>query len=84
MYFSDKHTYLLQDNSLQLASFRPELHLNIVLQHKLTENLNIMLGGYNILGQELWFINPYNSGDNPIPEQGREFLIRLSYKVNAK
>jgi hypothetical protein len=35
----------------------------------------------NILGQNLWFINPYNSGDNPIPEHKQEVLLQISYRL---
>lgn len=86
MYFSDKYTYLFYTNSpdLVLTAFRPELHCNLAFHYKITEDLNVMLAGYNILGQNLWFINPYNSGDNPVPEQRQELLLRLSYKINAK
>jgi outer membrane cobalamin receptor len=86
MYFSDKYTYLFYTNTpdLVLTAFRPELHFNMAFHYKITDEFNLMLAAYNILRQNLWFINPYNSGDNPVPEQRQEFSLRLSYKINAK
>jgi len=85
MYFSKKFTYLYNSSAdLLLTEFDPEFHLNLVTHFNLMDELKLSIGGYNLLGQKLWFINPYNSGDNPIPEQRQELFLRLSYKLNAK
>jgi outer membrane cobalamin receptor len=82
MYFSKKYTYLYNSNAdLLLTSFAPEFHLNLSTYLIATENLKLNLRIYNILGQNLWFINPYNSGDNPIPEHKQEVLLQISYRL---
>jgi hypothetical protein len=46
------------------------------------EQLKLNFGVYNLLGQNLWFINPYNSGDNPVPEHKQEILLQVSYRLS--
>ncbi|KOY86373.1 hypothetical protein AD998_09645 [bacterium 336/3] len=83
MYFSKKYTYLFNNNlDLVLTEFKPEFHVNLSAYFVANDQLKINFGIYNLLGQNLWFINPYNSGDNPIPEHKQEILLQISYRLS--
>lgn len=57
------------------------LNLYICYKDLLTKGLTLGVGAYNILGEKLVNVNPYDAGVNYTPLAGREFLVRLSYKL---
>jgi outer membrane cobalamin receptor len=66
----------------QLKSFAPTPLLNIVLSwdNALLKDLDITLGLYNALNQEVDFISPMNSYHAPLPDMSREVLLQTQYK----
>ncbi len=58
----------------------PRFYANIFIRYN-TGNLNIGLGLNDLLDQKALFIQPYSSGHTPINGLGREFTLKLSYKL---
>jgi outer membrane cobalamin receptor len=58
-----------------------DLNLFIGKNNFLTKNLNASIGAYNLLNEKTLFVQPYAGGHAPLPGLSREFLVRLSYKL---
>ncbi|MFN8155292.1 MAG: TonB-dependent receptor plug domain-containing protein [Bacteroidia bacterium] len=56
--------------------------LNMYLEYRLknVKGLSFRFSARNILDQQEWFIQPYNSNHAPLPGMGREFQLRISYQ----
>ena len=56
--------------------------LNAYIEYKMKKvnGLSFRLSVRNILDQDEWFIQPYNSNHAPLPGMGREFQLRISYQ----
>jgi outer membrane receptor for ferrienterochelin and colicin len=71
----------LQDEKPVIKEFSPELMVNLnLLYHDLfLKGLDLSLGGYNLLNQTYYFIQPYNALHAAIPGPGTEFSLNLGY-----
>jgi outer membrane receptor for ferrienterochelin and colicin len=67
-----------------IKEFNPIVLTNIFLNYRdfLTKRLNLGIGVYDIFNSDLAFIQPYNGGHAPLPSQGREIILKLSYGLN--
>ena len=48
------------------------------------KGVNIGIGVYNLLNQNEWFIQPYNSLHAPLPGLSREFSVKIIYDLVKK
>ena len=82
-----KENYDTDEKTLELhqLQFNPVnyLNLNITYKNLLTRGIDISFGGYNLLNQELYFVSPNRFGQRPLPDQGREFILRLTYNLDV-
>jgi len=46
-----------------------------------TKGLDVGFGGFNLLGQQVPYLQPYNGGHAPLPGASREFVARVSYTL---
>ncbi len=56
--------------------------LNAYIEYRLqrVKGLSMRLSIRNILDDQEWFVQPYNSNHAPLPGMGREFQLRISYQ----
>lgn len=57
------------------------LLLNLFIQKRdvFRKGLDIGIGGFDLLGSNYSYIQPYDSGHAPLPGPSREFTVRVSY-----
>jgi len=83
--FSEKFTYSYFGTGFtdyRLNRLPATYSLNAHIQWKLPiQGFELGLSLFNITNQVLWVISPTNSAVTPFPEQGREFVCRLVYKL---
>jgi hypothetical protein len=48
------------------------------------KGLDVGVGGFNLLGQQVPYLQPYNGGHAPLPGASREFVARVSYSLEFK
>jgi outer membrane receptor for ferrienterochelin and colicin len=57
------------------------LNLNLLYENLLIDGLSVSVGVYDVLNSEYVYIQPYSGIHPQIPDGGREFTIKLSYRV---
>lgn len=85
LFFSKRYAHLYYDaafTDLRVAPYKPTFLANAVISYNnlFIKNLNLSLGVYDIADVNYQFIVPYNQGINPVPDTGREFVLRLRYQ----
>ena len=60
----------------------PFFLMNAYVEYKVrsVKGLSLRMSIRNILDQQEWFVQPYNSNHAPLPGMGREFQVRISYQ----
>jgi len=74
-------SYDIINDAPVLTEFKPVILANVFLNYRdlFTKGLDLGIGVYDIIDSDLSFIQPYNGGHSPIPTQGREYIVKLSY-----
>jgi hypothetical protein len=82
IYLSSRYGYTMQSDAEPPQKFNPVYlaNLNFRWQDFAATGLDLDLGVYDIFGQDLEFIQPYNGSHAPIPGPSREFRVRLGYR----
>jgi outer membrane cobalamin receptor len=86
-FLSERFGYTGEDASgnATYRRFDPKLLLNAFLQWRDiagVQGLDVGVGAYDILGANYDFIQAYNAGNQVLPGPGREFVLRLAYKLS--
>jgi outer membrane cobalamin receptor len=68
---SDKNVY---------TEFDSQFFFNLYLRYN-KGNFDGGIGIYDLLDEKQFYIQPYASGHTPLPGLGREFFIKLAYKI---
>lgn len=80
VFYSDRYAY---NSNGDLIHYKPTLLLSSFLQFdNVVKGLNIGAGVYDILGQNYQFGQAYRSYSDAVPGPGREFILRLRYKIS--
>lgn len=59
-------------------------NINFSQDNFFTKGLTAQVGMFNILNEDVWYIQPYNSNHAPLPGGSREIQIRLNYNLPNK
>lgn len=62
------------------SEFDAQFFFNLYLRYT-KGNFDGGIGVYDLLDEKQFFVQPYASGHTPLPGLGREFLIKLTYKI---
>ena len=70
--------------AMAIKKFEPVWLANLYFEKRnfITPKLNLGVGVFNILNQDLNLIQAYNGGHPPLPGQSREYVLKLNYSVN--
>lgn len=60
------------------------INLNLRYQNLFVKGLEGNLGVYDILNQQVNYVQPYKGGLGPLPGTGTEFVFKLSYSLGFK
>jgi outer membrane receptor for ferrienterochelin and colicin len=60
------------------------LNANLLHRDLFMKGLDAGLGCFNLLGQEVLYLQPYDGGHAPLPGPSREFVFKLSYTYPFK
>lgn len=71
------------DNSIQ-ELIAPTFLLNFYARYSPVKGLNIGLGVYDALNQNIKYIQPYDGGHLPLPGSSREVVLRIQYDLSFK
>jgi outer membrane receptor for ferrienterochelin and colicin len=83
IYNSKKIGYFYQGeywDDYSAYTFDPTFILNIVVHYNVVENAKLSVGVNDVLGQNLMFANPYDTGYMGVPYMGREITAKLNFK----
>ncbi len=83
-WLSEKYAFRVIDSvNTVYDTGNPVFLANIAVNYRnfLTEGLSLQLSAYDILNSDYVFVQPYVGGHNPLPSLGREFIIKLVYKM---
>jgi len=88
IYWSEKHTYgyfgrNFTDYRLQAYPATYRWDLNVNYKDLFVKGLQISFHVYNLTNEMNWLINPVDNTNVPTPEQGREWVLRITYDLNA-
>jgi outer membrane receptor for ferrienterochelin and colicin len=63
--------------------FDPTINFNLFVSYNnlFVEKLSIGAGVYNILDEEIYFVQPYNGAHAAIPGSSRSYRVKLSYNL---
>lgn len=83
-WMSKRYGYI--ENDEQQTELSPILMANLFLHYEnfVTNGLTISVGAYNLFNSDNRFIQPYATTGNavaPYPFYGREFLVKISYRI---
>lgn len=86
-YFGYRYTYIHADKkweNLGLTAFEPTLMVNLSVTRYLLKNnrLSINMGINNLLKSDFYYLNAYQSGQNPIPASDRSLNLNLRYRFS--
>ncbi len=84
-YLSKRYGITTYDDISQETGYHPYpdfhlLHTQLEYRFKKIKGLGLGICVKNVLDQEEWFIQPYNSNHAALPGMKREFQIRISYQ----
>jgi len=82
---SERYGYVTGDGAgnPMLGKVDPALLLNAHLLYRDLgwKGLDVGVGGFNLLGQRVPYLQPYNGGHAPLPSSSREIVGRVSYTL---
>ncbi|MEP7169691.1 MAG: TonB-dependent receptor plug domain-containing protein [Bacteroidota bacterium] len=69
-----------------IKKFNPAaiVNLNISYDNLLLKGLTASIGANNLFDTKDYYIQPYNNLHAPLPSNGREFALKISYAINFK
>ncbi|MEY3219005.1 MAG: hypothetical protein RIT27_362 [Pseudomonadota bacterium] len=83
VYFSPRYGYNAVDTmgKLVLNKYASSVLANVMVRYQdfLAKHLDIGIGVHNIFNEDYKFIQPYNDGHAPLPDQSREFMLKVWY-----
>jgi hypothetical protein len=60
------------------------LNANLAYRDLGVKGLDLMVGVFNLLGEQYRVVQPYNGGHPPLPMGSREVFVRLSYNLGGR
>lgn len=86
-YLGERYAMTMYDEDLEdvlINKVDPITLLNLYFNYKniFTKGLDVGFGAYNILDQDYDFIQPYYDWHAPYPGKTREFVAKISYKLD--
>jgi outer membrane receptor for ferrienterochelin and colicin len=84
---SDRYAYTGVDSLGEgiVEKLPAAFYANLFLRYEnVIKGLDIGIGVYNIFDERVRYIQPYNSLHNPLPGPSREFVFKLTYRLNFK
>jgi outer membrane receptor for ferrienterochelin and colicin len=83
VYYSSRYGYNAVDaaGKLVLNKYNPSVLTNVMVRYQdfLARNLDIGVGVHNLFNEDYKFIQPYNDGHAPLPDQSREIMFKVWY-----
>jgi outer membrane receptor protein involved in Fe transport len=83
VYYSARYGYNTVDSNdnLVLHRYSPSVLANVMVRYEdfLAKGLDIGLGAHNLFNENYQFIQPYNDGHAPLPDQSREIMFKVWY-----
>ncbi|MDA3867868.1 MAG: TonB-dependent receptor plug domain-containing protein [Salinivirgaceae bacterium] len=63
--------------------FDPTINLNVFVNYKnlFIDKLSLGAGVYNIMDEEMFFVQPYNGAHTALPDASRSYRVKLSYNL---
>lgn len=84
VYYSSRYGYSSVDTSgkLVLSRYTPSVLANVMVRYEdfLAKGLDVGLGVHNLFNEDYKFIQPYNDGHAPLPDQSREVMLKVWYR----
>ena len=84
IYYSPRYGYnaVDADGKLVLNKYSSSVLTNVMVRYEgfLVKNLDIGFGVHNLFNEDYKFIQPYNDGHAPLPDQSREFMLKAWYR----
>lgn len=81
-FFGERFTYIHNTpdwSGADLVKYDNELMAHLFLSYHISD-FTISAGVYDMFDSQYHYINSYQSWQNPIPDTGREFVIKLAYR----
>jgi outer membrane receptor for ferrienterochelin and colicin len=83
VYYSSRYGYNAVDSKgkLVLNKYNSSVLTNVMVRYQdfLAKNLDIGVGVHNLFNEDYKFIQPYNDGHAPLPDQSREIMFKVWY-----
>ncbi len=83
VYYSSRYGYNAVDSNgkLVLNKYNSSVLTNVMVRYQdfLAKNLDIGVGVHNLFNEDYKFIQPYNDGHAPLPDQSREIMFKVWY-----
>jgi len=83
VYYSSRYGYNAIDSNgkLVLNKYNSSVLTNVMVRYQdfLAKNLDIGVGVHNLFNEDYKFIQPYNDGHAPLPDQSREIMFKVWY-----
>jgi outer membrane receptor protein involved in Fe transport len=83
VYYSSRYGYNAIDanGKLVLNKYNSSVLTNVMVRYQdfLAKNLDIGVGVHNLFNEDYKFIQPYNDGHAPLPDQSREIMFKVWY-----
>ena len=83
VYYSSRYGYNAVDSNgkLVLNKYNSSVLTNVMVRYQdfLARNLDIGVGVHNLFNEDYKFIQPYNDGHAPLPDQSREIMFKVWY-----
>jgi outer membrane receptor for ferrienterochelin and colicin len=84
VYYSARYGYNAVDanGKLVLSRYTPSVLANVMVRYEdfLAKGLDIGVGVHNLFNEDYKFIQPYNDGHAPLPDQSRELMLKVWYR----
>lgn len=84
VYYSARYGYssVDADGKLVLQKYSPSVLANVMVRYEdfLAKGLDIGVGVHNLFNEDYKFIQPYNDGHAPLPDQSREVMLKVWYR----
>lgn len=83
-FYSKRYTIITsQDNAVKVYPAVAYENINFSFANLFTQGLTVQFSVFNIMDEDVWYIQPYNGNHAPLPGGGREFQIRLNYNLSS-
>lgn len=79
--------YSISSSKGDLVTTHPETiygNINVSIDNFFTKGLTAQFGVFNVLDEDVLYIQPYNGDHAPLPGSGREIQVRLNYNLSKK